>query len=161
VGLSSPNVVALSRSYDTKNNPLHPEKKLEWAKLLFKGINFELATPEKPTWFHFLRQFAAEGYDDLIMVAGSDRVDEYWNKIEQYNGKEGEFTFQSARVVSAGVRDEDNPYSGTAIRDAIRNGEYDRHLGMLASSYLLLGYYNTVPFNQMYKEVREGMGLIP
>ena len=47
-----------------------------------------------------------EGYTDIIMVVGSDRVNEFSTLLKKYNGK-GDYDFDSINVVSAGQRDFD------------------------------------------------------
>ena len=52
-----------------------------------------------------------EGYKNLVMVAGSDRVKEFDTLLGTYNGVEGKrhgyYKFDSIKVVSAGERDPD------------------------------------------------------
>ena len=58
-------------------------------------------------------------YKNLVMVAGSDRVDQYKELLNKYNGKD--YTFDSIEVVSAGQRDPDGEgaagISGTKMRE--------------------------------------------
>ena len=58
-------------------------------------------------------------YKNLVMVAGSDRVDEYTTLLNKYNGKD--YTFDSIEVISAGQRDPDEEgasgISGTKMRE--------------------------------------------
>ena len=58
-------------------------------------------------------------YKNLVMVAGSDRVDEYTTLLNKYNGKD--YKFDSIKVVSAGQRDPDGVgaagMSGTKMRE--------------------------------------------
>jgi|TARA_B110000914_G_scaffold220526_1_gene230733 hypothetical protein len=58
-------------------------------------------------------------YKNLVMVAGSDRVDQYKELLNKYNGKD--YTFDSIEVVSAGQRDPDGEgaagMSGTKMRE--------------------------------------------
>ena len=49
-------------------------------------------------------------YDKLVMVAGSDRVDEFTSLLNSYNGiksKHGFYEFKEIEVISAGERDPD------------------------------------------------------
>lgn len=58
-------------------------------------------------------------YKNLVMVAGSDRVNEFRDLLNKYNGKD--YTFDSIEVISAGQRDPDGEgatgMSGTKMRE--------------------------------------------
>ena len=62
------------------------------------------------------------------MVAGSDRVKEYQNTLNKYNGHPDHYNFKSITVHSAGHRDPDGEgvsgISGTKMRDHARNGDH-------------------------------------
>tara|TARA_R110000822_G_scaffold13329_6_gene47456 strand:+ start:31451 stop:33643 length:2193 start_codon:yes stop_codon:yes gene_type:complete len=64
-------------------------------------------------------------YKNLVMVAGSDRVDEYNVLLNKYNGKD--YTFDSIEVISAGQRDADGEgaagMSGTKMREFAAAGD--------------------------------------
>jgi hypothetical protein len=98
-------LVVMSKSQDAKKNPLSPEDKLKFAKLMFPNTNLDVATLLMPTFIGWLKEFSNKQYDKVIMVAGSDRVDEYQALINKYNGKD--FKFKIAEVISAGERDPD------------------------------------------------------
>ncbi|MDB9980517.1 hypothetical protein OAD61_00245, partial [bacterium] len=67
-------------------------------------------------------------YKNLVMVAGSDRVDEYTALLNKYNGKD--YNFESIEVVSAGQRDPDSEgasgMSGTKMREFAANGDINK-----------------------------------
>ena len=92
---------------------------------------------EVNTFIKLLQKLQVE-YDDVVWVAGSDRVSSYQELLKKYNGTE--FTYRSAECVSAGERDPDA--EGAA--------------GMSA------GIPNTLKDAQkleLMKQVRKGMGL--
>jgi len=64
-------------------------------------------------------------YKNVVMVAGSDRVDEYTALLQKYNGKE--YSFESIQVVSAGARDPDSEgvsgMSGSKMREYAKNND--------------------------------------
>lgn len=99
--------VVLSGSQDPEKNPLSPEQKLKHAKRMFPDTNIEAATKDSPTFIHHAKRLFKSGVDHLVMVAGSDRVDEYKKLLDQYNGPGKDFNFKKIEVVSAGQRDPD------------------------------------------------------
>jgi len=72
-------------------------------------------------------------YKNLVMVAGSDRVDEYNVLLNKYNGKD--YTFDSIEVISAGQRDADGEgaagMSGTKMREFATAGDVKKFAGGL------------------------------
>jgi hypothetical protein len=104
--------IVLSHTQDKKKNPLSAEQKLQHAKRFFPDTNITVASKEQPTLMHHLSRLHQEGHDHAIVVAGSDRVDEYRKLIDQYNGKPDKkgnvpFSFKKVDVVSSGDRDPD------------------------------------------------------
>ena len=99
--------VVLSHSQDPEKNPLSAEQKIKHAKRFFPGANIQAATDEAPTFIHQAKKLHQQGVDHLIMVGGSDRVDEYKKILDKYNGPGKDFNFKRIDVVSAGERDPD------------------------------------------------------
>lgn len=97
--------VVLSHSNDPKKNPLSPEQKVKHARRFFPGTNITTSSKERPNFISHARRLSDAGHKHLIMVAGSDRVKEYKDTLNKYNGKE--FHFDKIDVVSAGHRDPD------------------------------------------------------
>jgi hypothetical protein len=98
-------VVILSHSMDKKRNPLPPQTKLELARIFFPSTNLVTSSPEIPSFLKYLGT-VSDKYDRVVMVAGSDRVTGHRAVLNQYNGKEYDFT--EIEVVSAGERDPDS-----------------------------------------------------
>jgi DNA polymerase IIIc chi subunit len=104
--------VILSKSQDKKKNPLDSKTKVKHAKRFFPHTNIHAATANEPTLIHHAARLNKAGHDHLIMVAGSDRVNEYHKLLHSYNGKPDKkghipFSFKKIDVVSAGHRDPD------------------------------------------------------
>ena len=73
-----------------------------------------------------------KGHRAIVMVVGSDRVIEFRDLLEKYNGQEGRhgyYGFDNIEVVSAGERDPDGEgvagMSASKMRDAAENGDFD------------------------------------
>lgn len=110
-----------SHSEGTAKNPIPQDKKIGYLKKIApKNVAVSGSSKEAPTFIQAAKKLHDAGHQHLVMVAGSDRVDEYKNKLNQYNGKEGHYNFKSIKVVSAGQRDPDAEgtagISGTKMR---------------------------------------------
>jgi hypothetical protein len=126
--------VVASHSQGTMKDPLPQDKKLQYLNAIAHGqVNVSGSSKQEPTIFHAASKLHAEGHSHLVIVAGSDRVDQYQRDLERYNGvpgKHGNYNFKSIKVVSAGQRDPDaegvEGMSGTKMRDHARNGNVSR-----------------------------------
>lgn len=92
----------LSQSYDSKKNPLPYATKIALAKKAFGSM---VMKSRSKTLMQVAKELEDMGHTKLIMVAGSDRVEEFKTLLNKYNGKD--YTFDSIEVVSAGERDPD------------------------------------------------------
>ena len=152
--------IFLSRSQDSKKNPLDPNKKLKFMKSLFKqhARNIEL----NPTnmVLDLATSLYNKGYTDITMVVGSDRVREFENILKKYNGQKnrhGFYDFKSIKVASAGERDPDaegaTGMSASKMRAAAEKGDIDSF-----KKGLPRGVSNK-ELEDLFVSVRSGMGL--
>lgn len=123
--------VVASHSEGTSKDPLPQSKKLDYIKKVApEGVHVSGSSKESPSFLHAAKKLHQAGHKHLVMVAGSDRVKEYEQKLHQYNGKEGHYNFKSIKVVSSGERDPDaegvEGMSGTKMRAHARAGEHDK-----------------------------------
>lgn len=111
-----------SHSQDNKRNPLTAEHKIELIKHAYPEAHVASSNKEMPSMLHIAKHLHELGHKHLVMVAGSDRTEDYKKKLAQYNGThEGAlYNFKSIKVVSAGQRDPDAEgaagMSGTKLR---------------------------------------------
>ena len=121
-------VIVLSKTQKAPKDPLDPETKLKFAQKMFPRCNLQLATTEMPTFFGWLKKFYQEKYDKVIMVAGSDRVQEYQLAVKKYNGVADQYTFKIVDVMSAGERDPDadgaTGMSASKMREFAKNDDF-------------------------------------
>ena len=77
--------VFASHSEGTSNNPLPQKHKLEYLKKVAKPhrVNIHGSSKEEPNFLHAAKKLHDAGHKHLVMVAGSDRVKEYENKLKQ------------------------------------------------------------------------------
>jgi hypothetical protein len=109
-------LVFLSRSEDKKKNPIPYLKKLQFARRAFGSI--VQPTPKDASSIFGILKHLETQYHDVILVVGSDRVDELAEKVKKYNGTE--FHFDSIKVVSAGTRDPDDAGVAGASASSLR-----------------------------------------
>ena len=94
-------MVFMSHSQDAKKNPLSYDDKVKFAKKAFGSV---IQKSSSKTIIDIAKSLTGK-YKNLVMVVGSDRVDEFEKLLNKYNGKD--FNFESIQVVSAGARDPD------------------------------------------------------
>jgi nicotinic acid mononucleotide adenylyltransferase len=143
-----------SKTTDTKKNPLTVDKKVKYLKLMFPGTNFVAANDQERTFLEAAKHLNKK-YKNLIMVAGSDRVQEFTRLLNTYNGKE--FKYDTVEVVSAGERDPDaddaSGMSASKMRALASKGDYAEFKKGLPSSI------RDIDGRRLMNDVRQGMGL--
>jgi len=96
------------------------------------------------------------GVEHLVMVAGSDRVDEYHKLLHKYNGQPGQHNFKKITVVSAGDRDPDaegtEGMSASKLRAHATAGHYEDFKSGLPKG-------DEKVHKEMYHAVRKGLKL--
>ena len=105
--------VIVSHTQDNKKNPLTAEEKLHYLHKMYPEHKhvFSASSKEHPTIFHAAANLHKKGYDHLHVVVGEDRVKEFHESLNKYNGKFDQkgngYHFKSIKVSSAGHRDPD------------------------------------------------------
>jgi phosphopantetheine adenylyltransferase len=123
--------VIASHSENKPKDPLPQDKKIQYLKKVApSSVHVSGSSKEAPSFLHAAKKLHEAGHKHLVMVAGSDRVNEYKERLNHYNGKEGHYNFKSIKVVSSGERDPDaegvEGMSGTKMRAHARAGEMDK-----------------------------------
>lgn len=96
-----------SRTYDSTKNPLNPDQKIKYMRKMFPEYKDNIINDEEMrTIFDVLIRAQEDGYDDINIVVGADRVSEFDRLSSQYNGKL--YNFNEIKVVPAGNRDPDS-----------------------------------------------------
>lgn len=147
-------VIFASRTQDAKKNPLSVTQKVAYLKHSFKGVNIVGASDSIRTFIEAAKYLSGK-YDNLIMIAGSDRVPEYENLLNRYNGKD--FSFKTVKVVSAGERDPDSDnasgMSATKMRQAAAENNFSKfRQGTPTGMSLAMA-------RRMFDDVRAGMNI--
>lgn len=149
-------VIYASKTQDKKKNPLSVDKKIHYLNLLFPNTNFVAADAQIRTYVEAVKHLNKK-YKNLIMIAGSDRISDYRDLLEKYNGKE--YQYDTIQVISAGERDPDNDdasgMSGTKMRQLASKGDFSKFKHGLPS------HIRDIDARLLMNDVREGMGLEP
>jgi len=151
--------VYLSSSQDAKKNPLPFERKIHYAKKMF-GRDVNARTfPKEPTALHAASSLYSKGYKKLVMVVGSDRVNDFSKLLKQYNNQDkphGFYNFDSIDVVSAGERDPDaegvSGMSASKLRGFAVQGKFDEFAKGLPG-------LNDKDAKSLFNEIRKGLKL--
>ena len=106
--------VFLSSSQDSKKNPLDYKDKIKWMKKMFKVRGQDIFKYSKEQSKDVLKTASLlhdDGYEQIVMVVGSDRVNDFKKLLTQYNGVKdkphGFYDFKKIDIESAGERDPD------------------------------------------------------
>jgi len=148
-------IIVASATTDSKKNPLKVVDKVKYMKKAFAGVEIYAANKFSPATFMGVAKALDKDYDNLIMVAGSDRIAEYTKILNAYNGKE--YNYKSIKVISAGERDPDaegvTGISGTKLREAAAKNDFKKfRMGTPKS-------LNDADVKTLMKLVKDGMKL--
>ena len=126
-----------SRSVDTTRNPLDPETKVHYMRLAYPDHAHAIHNDDKvKTIFDVLQGLHDEGYSDVNIVVGADRVKEFSALTKKYNGKL--YNFNNITIKSAGDRDPDaddiTGMSASKLRAAVAMNDYQTFMSGIPSS---------------------------
>jgi len=151
-----------SWTQNSDKDPLPHALKVKYMKSAFpKYVDNIISNPKCKTAIHVLTNLYDSEYDDVTMVVGSDRVDEFDKLLNKYNGKEsshGYYKFEKGvKVVSAGSRDPDaqgvEGMSASKMRQAVKNDDFDSFQMGVPSSM------SEVRVKKMFMDLKKHMGL--
>ena len=116
-----------SRSQDPKKNPLDPRAKVSLMKKMFPAMKDHIINKESMrNIFDVLKSLGEEGFTSVTIVVGGDRVGEFDELANKYNGQL--YNFESIDVLSAGERDPDadsiEGMSASKMRDSAAKGDF-------------------------------------
>lgn len=133
-----------SRTHDPKKNPLDPRTKIRFMKRVFDNRQVKIIDDDKIKNPYIAAQwFNDNNYDQVIMVVGSDRVNEFKNGIGNFAMKQGFRYAGNFLVVSAGERDPDaegvSGMSASKMRDAVKANDFKSFLNGIPNRDVNLG----------------------
>ena len=99
-------MIVPSRSNDPKKNPLDADTKVAFMRGMFPQHSSRIQNDQNTrTIFDVLKKAHNDGYTNVRIVGGADRVKEFDKLANNYNGSL--YQFDNVEVVSAGDRDPD------------------------------------------------------
>ena len=150
-----------SHSQDPKKNPLDQTTKVKYMKKMFSKHKENIITSTAKNALEVASELQDKGYTNLVMVVGSDRVKDFQNLLDRYNGDEtkahGFYDFDTIKVVSAGERDPDaegvSGMSASKMRQSAVEGDFKTFRSGIPSSL------NDKDTKKMFNDIRKGMRL--
>jgi len=158
---SNPYRVFLSQSQDSKKNPLGYAEKTKLARKMFpKHARSILMDKKVKTVFNAIQKLYNEGYKNVVMVVGQDRVREFDILLNKYNGKKGPhgiYNFSRIDIMSAGSRDPDSEGVDGMSASKMRKAAADKDF--TAFSQGLPKTVSNTDAKSLYNKIRSAMGL--
>ena len=100
-------IIVPSRSNDKKKNPLDADTKISMMRQMFPQHSERIINDtSNRTIFDVLKKAHNDGYANVRIVAGDDRVKEFDKLSQNYNGTL--YDFEGLEVISSGERDPDS-----------------------------------------------------
>ena len=120
-------IIVPSRSEDKKKNPFNPDRKVSIMRQLYPDHAEKIVNdPANRTVFDVLRKAHNDGYANVRIVGGGDRVKEYEKLANKYNGST--YQFDNIEVINAGDRDPDadgtEGMSASKMRKAAKDNDF-------------------------------------
>ena len=148
-----------SVSNDPKKNPLSHTDKVKFMQQMFKTANIvndkKIITP-----FHAAKQLSDQGYKNVILIVGGDRIADLRKQITQYidhPDPKKAFYFDSFKVVSAGKRDPDSSdisgMSASKMRKAVGDKDFDLFMQGMPDSVA------KTTAKKLYNAIAKGMNM--
>lgn len=157
----NPYRVFVSQSSDRKKNPLEYKSKVKIIRKMFpKYARNIMMNAKVKTAIDAAVQLYNEGYINLVMVVGSDRMREFDVLLSKYNGQKarhGFYNFKKITIVSAGERDPDaegvEGMSASKMRAAASARDFTKFSQGIPKNV------SNADTKSIYNAVRTGLGL--
>ena len=157
----NPYRVYLSQSQDKKKNPLSYSDKVKHVRKMFpKHARSVMINKKVKTPIDAATALYDEGFRRIVMVVGSDRVNEFDIILNKYNGQKarhGFYNFESIKVMTAGQRDPDAEGAEGASATKQRNAAVENDFTSFGQG--LPKTLSNADSRRLYNDVRKGMGL--
>ena len=153
--------VYLSQSSDKSKNPLAYKDKVKFVRKMFpRHARSVMMNPKIKTFLDAAVALYNEGFKNIVMVVGEDRVNEFDVLLNKYNGKKmrnGFYNFARINVMSAGDRDPDSDDASSASATKQRQAAKANDFTTFGQG-LPRGMGNA-DAKALFNAVRNGMGL--
>ena len=149
-------MIVPSRSQDKKKNPLDADTKVSVMQKMFpKHKNKIVNDANNRTIFDVLKKAHNDGYANVRIVGGGDRVKEFDKLANDYNGKL--YQFDNVEVMSAGDRDPDSDdvtgMSASKRRKAAAEGDIKAFMKGVPKSL------SQKDAEELFKKIRSAMNI--
>ena len=150
-------VIVPSRSQDPKKNPLDPDTKVSIMRQMYPKHSEKIVNdPANRTIFDVLKKAHMDGYANVRIIGGADRIKEFEKLTGNYNGKL--YAFDNVEVRSAGERDPDSEDDVTGMsasrqRKAAAEGDFKSFRKGVPSSM------NEKQAKELYNTLRSAMNI--
>ena len=149
-------VIVPSRSQDKKKNPLDADTKIAVMQKMFPNHKDKIVNDQaNRTIFDVLKKAHTDGYANVRILGGADRVNEYEKLANNYNGKL--YAFDNVEVMSAGERDPDSDdvtgMSASKQRKAAAEGDLKTFMKGVPKSL------NQKDAEELYNKIRKAMNI--
>jgi hypothetical protein len=126
-----------SRVQDKGTNPLNPTLKVQYMQMMFPDYaDYIIDSDEMKTIFDILTSLYNDGYSDVRIVVGAERLGEFQSLAHRNQGQG--YEFENIEVMAASVRDPDSDTAGAgssaALRTAAAEGNYEAFASNLSPS---------------------------
>ena len=154
-------IIVPSRSQDPKKNPLDADTKVSMMRQMFPQHSERIVNDgANRTIFDVLKKAHNDGYTNVRIVAGQDRVKEFDKLSQNYNGQL--YQFDNMEVVSSGDRDPDaegmEGLSSSRMRLAAAEGDFKTFRAGLPEGTprkMAMTLFDTVRETMNVKEMKE------
>jgi hypothetical protein len=157
----SPYRVFVSQSQDKNKNPLQYKEKIKHVRKMFpKHARSVMANKKVKTAIDALVALHNEGFKNVVMVVGQDRVREFDILMNKYNGQDarhGFYNFNKINVISAGDRDPDA--EGVEGMSASKQRQNAKDNDFTSFAQGLPKAMSNPDAKRLFNDVRKGMGL--
>ncbi len=144
-----------SRTQDNKQNPLNPNRKISYLRKMFPEIaELIVNNPEMRTIFDVLVAANEDGYSNVNIVVGSDRLSEMQSLSAKHNGTF--YQFNEIKVIPTGNFDSEKDSTGISS-GMLRKAAADSNIREFKRG-MPKGMKETDVKN-LLNDVRKGMGL--
>ena len=150
-------IIVPSRTQDKKKNPLDADTKVSVMRQMFPQHSERIVNdPANRTIFDVLKKAHMDGYANVRIIGGADRVKEFEKLTGNYNGKL--YQFDNVEVRSAGERDPDaeddvTGMSASKQRKAAAEGDFKTFAKGVPSTM------NQKQAKELYDMIRSGMNI--
>lgn len=116
-----------SRIHDSTSNPLNPTLKISYMKSMFPEYgDYIVDSEDAKTIFDILQSLYSDGYSDVTLVVGQERLGEFQSLVHKAEGQGYEFS--NLEVITAGVKDPDSevesPGSSALMKAAVAMNDF-------------------------------------